>query len=171
MVKGMRELPYNDRLRRLNIFSFERRRLRGDLILAYNIFHGRFELPQAEFFEAPSERDLRGHDFKLRHRSFRLLPRKAACSVRLPSSWYKLSMETVNSPPRLTLLSDSWTQHGFPCSLPFLDSHATSIFILHGLRCPIVPLCLTNIFDLITLSIRSRVCQRYINIGAPRCRA
>ncbi len=38
MVKGMRELPYKERLRRLNLFSFERRRLRGDLILAYNIF-------------------------------------------------------------------------------------------------------------------------------------
>ncbi len=47
MVKGMRELPYEDRLRRLNIFSLERRRLSGGLILAYNIFpvaltcHGR----------------------------------------------------------------------------------------------------------------------------------
>ncbi len=34
IVKGMRELPYGDRLRRLNIFSLELRRLRGDLILA-----------------------------------------------------------------------------------------------------------------------------------------
>ncbi len=55
MVKGMRELPYEDRLRRLNIFSLERRRLRGDLILAYNTFHGRLELPQVELFEAPAE--------------------------------------------------------------------------------------------------------------------
>ncbi len=45
MVKGVRELSYEDRLRRLNIISFERRRLRGDLILAYNIFHGRLDLP------------------------------------------------------------------------------------------------------------------------------
>ncbi len=58
MVKGMRESPYEDRLRRLNIFSLERRRLRGGLILAYNIFHGRLYLPQAEFFEAPADRDL-----------------------------------------------------------------------------------------------------------------
>ncbi len=49
------------------------------------------DLPRAEFFEAPSERDLRGHDFKLRHR------RKAAFSMRLPISWNKLPMEIVNS--------------------------------------------------------------------------
>ncbi len=45
MVKGMRELPYEDRLRRLNIFSLERHRLRGDRSLAYNIYHGRLDLP------------------------------------------------------------------------------------------------------------------------------
>ncbi len=50
LFKGMRELPYEDRLPRLNIVSLERRRLRGDLILAYNTFHGRLHLPQAEFF-------------------------------------------------------------------------------------------------------------------------
>ncbi len=49
MVKGMRDLPYEERLRRLNLFSIERRRLRGDLILAYNIFYGRLDFPQAEF--------------------------------------------------------------------------------------------------------------------------
>ncbi len=86
MDKCVRELPYEERLRRLNIFSLERRWLRGDLILVYNIFHGRLDFPRAEFFEVPSERALRGHDFKLRHRSFRLLRRKVAFSVRLPIS-------------------------------------------------------------------------------------
>ncbi len=52
MVKCMRELPYKERLRRLNLYSLERRRLRRDLILAYNIFHGRLNFPQAEFSEA-----------------------------------------------------------------------------------------------------------------------
>ncbi len=58
MVKGMRKLPYDERLRRLNLFSIERRRLCGDLIFAYNIFHGRLHFPQAAFFEAPAERYL-----------------------------------------------------------------------------------------------------------------
>ncbi len=49
MVKGMRELSYEERLHRLNFFSPERRRLRGDFILAYNTFHGCLSFPQAEF--------------------------------------------------------------------------------------------------------------------------
>ncbi len=66
-------LPYEERIRRLNPFSLERRRLRGDLILTYNLFHGRLDFPQVEFFEAPAERDLRIHGFNIRNRSFSLL--------------------------------------------------------------------------------------------------
>ncbi len=98
IVKDMRELPYEDRLRRLNIFSLERRRLRGDLILDYNIFHGRLDLPRTGCFEAPPERNLRERDYKLRHRSFRLLRRKTAFSARFPISWDKLPMAMVNAP-------------------------------------------------------------------------
>ncbi len=45
MVENMRKMPYEDKLRRLNSFSLDR----GNLSLAYNIFHGRLDLPQAEF--------------------------------------------------------------------------------------------------------------------------
>ena len=126
MIKSMRELPYEERLRRLNIFSLERRRLRGDLILAYNIFHGRLDLPHAEFFETPAERDLRGHGFKLRHRRFRLLRRRAAFSVRLPPRGIN-SRWQWSPRPHLTLSSDCWTWHGHPCSPPFFNSHACQL--------------------------------------------
>ncbi len=92
LVKGMRELPYEERLRRLNLLSLERRRLRGDLILTYNIFHRCLNFPQAEFFEAPAERILPVHDFKIRHRNFRLLRRKEASWSVKQSPKFTLSM-------------------------------------------------------------------------------
>ncbi len=145
IVKGMRELPYEDRPRRLNIFSLERRQLRGDLILAYNIYHGRLDLPQAEFLEAPAERDLRLHDFKLRHGSFRLLRSKAAFSVRFPISWNKPSMEMPNSFTLDTfkrLLHFAWFSP-FP-SLPWLQCSFDLNFTWIE-----VPLFFTNRSDLI----------------------
>ncbi len=40
----------------------------------------------------------RGHGFKLRHRSLRLLQGKAAHSMRLPISWNKLQIGIANAP-------------------------------------------------------------------------
>ncbi len=131
MVKGIRELSYEDRL-------LERHRLRGDFILAYNIFHDR-----SETFEDTT----------------------SSCATAVfvysggkqPSLW-DFPSRGMNSQWKwlilfhLTLSRDSWTKHGFPCSIPFLDSRAPSIYTCHGLRRPTVPLYLTNRFDLIGLS-------------------
>ncbi len=51
------------------------------LTLSSTLFYGRPDLPQAERFEAPPERDLPEHDFNLRHHSCRLVRRKSALSV------------------------------------------------------------------------------------------
>ncbi len=44
LVKGFRRLSYEERLRRLGVHSLNRCRLRGDLIAAYNVFAGGFNL-------------------------------------------------------------------------------------------------------------------------------
>ncbi len=98
MVKGLHHLPYIQRLQRLNLCSLEKRRRRADLILAYGIFHGRYDLPQDLFFTLPTCSHLRGHDLKLRHRSFHLARQKAASSVRIVKPWNKFPPYVIDSP-------------------------------------------------------------------------
>ncbi len=98
MVKGLHHLPHIQRRQRLNLCSHEKRRRRADLILAYGIFHGRYDLPQDLFFTLPSCSHLRGHDLKLRHRSFHLARRNAAFSVQIVEPWNKLPPFVINSP-------------------------------------------------------------------------
>ncbi len=50
LVKGFRRLPYEERLRRLGLHSLRRRRLRGDLIVVYNMFSGGLDLDPSLFF-------------------------------------------------------------------------------------------------------------------------
>ncbi len=46
--------------------------------------------PVGGILRAPVERKPQRRDFRLRHRNFRLLQKKAIYSVRLPNSWNKL---------------------------------------------------------------------------------
>jgi len=42
MIKGLEHLSYEDRLRELNVFSLEKRRLQGDLTTAFQYLIGAY---------------------------------------------------------------------------------------------------------------------------------
>ncbi|XP_014780182.1 uncharacterized protein LOC106876222 [Octopus bimaculoides] len=98
MVAGLPKLTYEEPLQRLALPSLEQRRMRGDLILAFNIFNGNVNLPFAEFFIPAPDRSLRGHDRKLYPRHFRLNRRKATFSVCIAAPWNKLPQDVIRLP-------------------------------------------------------------------------
>ncbi len=82
LVRGHRHVPYEERLRQLNLFFLGRRRLRADLMLAFKIFK-EVDLNPSEFFLRPPRAGLRGHTYRLLQGPSRLRRGSGAFSVRI----------------------------------------------------------------------------------------
>ncbi len=98
LVRGLRHVSYEERLRQLNLFSLERRRLQTDLILAFNIFKGEVDLNSSDFFLRPPRAGLRGHTYRLLQLPSRLRRRSGVFSVRAVKYWNRLLAHLVLSP-------------------------------------------------------------------------
>ncbi len=98
LVRGLRHVPYEERLRQLNLFSPERRHFRADLILAFKIFKGEVDLSPSEFFLHPPRAGLRGHTYRLLQGPSRLRRSSGAFFVRIVKFWNRLPAHLVLSP-------------------------------------------------------------------------
>ena len=66
MIQGMEQLSYEDRLREFGLFSLEKRRLRGDLIVAFQYLQGNYRNEGDRLFSRVCGDRTRGNGFKLR---------------------------------------------------------------------------------------------------------
>ncbi len=97
-MRGLRHVPYEERLRRLNLFSLERGRLRANLILAFEIFKGEVDLNPSDFFLRPPRAGLRGRTYRLLQGPSGLRRRSGAFSIRVVKYWNRLPAPLVLSP-------------------------------------------------------------------------
>ena len=96
LVPSLRDLSYEDRLKKLKLPTLQQRRERGDLIAIYRALKGKDKVDKDDLFVRDS-RDTRGHDMKLKKTTCRRDIKKYSFPNRSIEIWNKLNETVVNA--------------------------------------------------------------------------
>ena len=98
MIKGLEHLSCENRLRELGLFSLENRRLKGDLIAAFQCLEGAYRNAGEGLFVRECGHRTRGNSFKLKESRFRLDNWKKFFTLRVVKHWHTLPRGAVDAP-------------------------------------------------------------------------
>ena len=114
LVCSLRHVPYESRLRQMELPSLVYRRYRGDMIEVFKYLRGIYSVCFAELLPRAPVSVLRGHDNKLTKRHCRTHARLSFFSFRVVSSWNSLPSDVVSAPSLNTFkgrLDKYWGHH------------------------------------------------------------
>ena len=109
-IENLRDEPYENQLKTLNLHSLLYRRRRGDMIQIYKVINGLVRIPTNSLFRLRKNGKTRGHDKKILKQHAQKTSRAKYFSQRSVNDWNELTNDIVNAP---TLMS-------FKCKL---DQH------------------------------------------------
>ena len=93
----LKDLPYEERLKRMKLPSMYYRRERGDMIQVFKIMSGKDRVDQEKLLPLSSSNKTRGHNLKLEKKSSRLNLRKSSFSLRVVNGWNALPDWVINA--------------------------------------------------------------------------
>ena len=98
LVPELKHLPYEERLKELNLPSLEHRRRRGDMIHVYKIMSKIDRVDPEALFERADHTGTRGHSQKLFRKRSRLELRANSFSQRIVEDWNTVPESVVSAP-------------------------------------------------------------------------
>ena len=98
MIQGMEHLFYEERRRLQRLFNLEKRRLRGDLIAAFQYLKESYRKEGDRLFSRVCGDRIKGNGFKLKEGRFKLDIRKKSFTVRVLRHWNRLPRDGVHAP-------------------------------------------------------------------------
>ena len=97
MIPRLRNMPYEERLKSLNLFPLSKRRMRGDLIEVFKMFKGFNNVNVDNYFSLDRSNRRRHHDFKIIGKRFSSHESKYFFFNRVVNVWNSLPSAVVES--------------------------------------------------------------------------